>query len=173
MPSRIRIKKQRVASQIFRGKKSACLCKAGEVVNNVMRFKLSSGYSEETLQIQCNDWINAKYPEFEKLFFFNSFQGMKLNFGQIAKAKKTGGLKKGLPDFIFLKNNGKYSGLFIELKKESPFLKDGKTLRADDGHLQLQQDVISQLLIEGHFACFVWSLEQFKKTVTDYMEYRL
>ena len=136
-------------------------------------FKLSSGYSEENLQIQCNDWINAKYPEFEKLFFFNSFQGMKLNFSQIAKAKKTGGLKKGLPDFIFLKNNGKYSGLFVELKKESPFLKDGKTLRADDGHLQLQQDVINQLLIEGHYACFVWSLEQFKKVVTDYMEYRL
>jgi hypothetical protein len=129
--------------------------------------------SEEDLQKQCNDWMNARYPELEKLFFFNSFQGMKLNYGQIAKAKKTGGLKKGLPDFIFLKNNGKYSGLFIELKKKTPFLQDGKTLKADDGHLQIQQDVISQLLIEGHYACFCWSLEQFKKTVTDYMECRL
>lgn len=129
--------------------------------------------SEEDLQKQCNDWMNARYAELEKLFFFNSFQGMKLNYGQIAKAKKTGGLKKGLPDFIFLKNNGKYSGLFIELKKKTPFLQDGKTLKADDGHLQIQQDVISQLLIEGHYACFCWSLEQFKKTVTDYMECRL
>ena len=126
--------------------------------------------SEETLQIQCNDWMNLKYPELEKLFFFNSFQGMKLNFGQIAKAKKTGGLKKGLPDFIFLKNNGKYSGLFIELKKDSPFLKDGKTLKTDDGHLQLQQDVINQLLVEGHYACFVWALSQFKTVVENYME---
>lgn len=147
-------------------------------MKNIFKFKqkkfmLPSGYSEESLQIQCNDWINARYPELEKLFFFNSFQGMKLNFGQIAKAKKTGGLKKGLPDFIFLKNNGKFSGLFIELKKESPFLRDGKTLRADDGHLQLQQDVISQLSIEGHYACFVWSLEQFKNIVTNYMECKL
>lgn len=147
-------------------------------MKNIFKFKQKKfaptiGYSEESLQIQCNDWINAKYPELEKLFFFNSFQGMKLNFGQIAKAKKTGGLKKGLPDFIFLKNNGKFSGLFIELKKESPFLKDGKTLRADDGHLQLQQDVISQLLIEGHYACFVWSLDQFKNIVTNYMECKL
>jgi len=129
--------------------------------------------SEEDLQKQCNDWMNARYAELEKLFFFNSFQGMKLNYGQIAKAKKTGGLKKGLPDFIFLKNNGKYSGLFIELKKKTPFLQGGRTLKADDGHLQIQQDVISQLLIEGHYACFCWSLEQFKKTVTDYMECRL
>ena len=140
---------------------------------NQKKFTLSSGYSEESLQIQCNDWINSKYPELEKLFFFNSFQGMKLNYGQIAKAKKTGGLKKGLPDFIFLKNNGKYSGLFIELKKESPFLKDNKTLKSDDGHLQLQQDVISQLLLEGHYACFAWSLEQFKNIVTNYMECKL
>lgn len=138
------------------------------------KFNLTTlGMSEEDLQIKCNDWINARYPELEKLYFFNSFQGMKLNFGQINKAKKTGGLKKGLPDFIFLKNNGRYSGLFIELKKETPFLKDGKTLKSDDGHLQLQQDVISLLLLEGHYACFAWSFEQFKKIVTDYMECKL
>jgi hypothetical protein len=117
--------------------------------------------------------MNARYPELEKLFFFNSFPGYVFNARAKAKGKKTGGLKKGLPDFIFLKNNGKYSGLFIELKKKTPFLQDGKTLKADDGHLQIQQDVISQLLIEGHYACFCWSLEQFKKTVTDYMECRL
>ena len=129
--------------------------------------------SEEDLQKQCNDWMNARYPELEKIFFFNSFQGMYLTHGQRRKAKTTGGLKKGLPDFIFLKNNNKYSGLFIELKKKTPFLQDGRTLKADDGHLQIQQDVISQLLIEGHYACFCWSLEQFKKIVTDYMECRL
>lgn len=128
--------------------------------------------SEEVLQIKCSDWINARYPELSKLYFFNSFQGMRLTFGQIAKAKKTGGLKKGLPDFIFLKNNGSYSGLFIELKKESPFTKDG-SLKKDDGHLELQRDVLHQLGMEGHYACFVWSLEQFKTLVTKYMENQL
>jgi len=140
--------------------------------SSVNKKNVSLG-SEEDLQKQCNDWMNARYPELEKIFFFNSFQGMYLTHGQSAKGKNTGGLKKGLPDFIFLKNNNKYSGLFIELKKKTPFLQDGKTLKADDGHLQIQQDVISQLLIEGHYACFCWSLEQFKKTVTDYMECRL
>ena len=131
--------------------------------------------SEEQIQIMCSDWINIRYPELSKLYFFNSFQGMRLNFGQIKKAKKTGGLKTGLPDFMFLKNNGTYSSLFIELKKESPYLKIGipnNQIRNDE-HLQLQNDVIQQLKLEGHYACFAWSFDQFKKIVTDYMENRL
>ncbi len=131
--------------------------------------------TEEQIQIMCSDWINIRYPELSKLYFFNSFQGMRLNFGQIKKAKKTGGLKTGLPDFMFLKNNGTYSSLFIELKKESPYLKIGipnNQIRNDE-HLQLQNDVIQQLKLEGHYACFAWSFDQFKKIVTDYMENRL
>lgn len=131
--------------------------------------------TEEQIQIMCSDWINIRYPELSKLYFFNSFQGMRLNFGQIKKAKKTGGLKTGLPDFMFLKNNGTYSSLFIELKKESPYLKIGipnNQIRNDE-HLQLQNDVIQQLKLEGHYACFAWSFDQFKKIVMDYMENRL
>ena len=131
--------------------------------------------SEEQIQIMCSDWINIRYPELSKLYFFNSFQGMRLNFGQIKKAKKTGGLKTGLPVFMYLKNNGTYSSLFIELKKESPYLKIGipnNQIRNDE-HLQLQNDVIQQLKLEGHYACFAWSFDQFKKIVTDYMENRL
>ena len=45
--------------------------------------------TEEQIQIMCSDWINIRYPELSKLYFFNSFQGMRLNFGQIKKAKKT------------------------------------------------------------------------------------
>ncbi len=126
--------------------------------------------TEEQLQIMCNDWMTVRYPELNKIFFFNSFQGMRLAKWQIGTAKKTGGLKKGLPDFIFLKNNGKYSGLFIELKKESPYLKDNRTLKKDDGHLQLQADVIHLLIVEGHYASFCWSLNMFKEIVTKYME---
>ena len=131
--------------------------------------------TEEQIQIMCSDWMNIRYPELSKLYFFNSFQGMRLNFGQKKKKKKTGGLKTGLPDFMFLKNNGTYSSLFIELKKESPYLKIGipnNQIRNDE-HLQLQNDVIQQLKLEGHYACFAWSFDQFKKIVTDYMENKL
>ena len=134
--------------------------------------------TEEQIQIMCSDWMNIRYPELSKLYFFNSFQGMRLNFGQIKKAKKTGGLKTGLPDFMFLKNNGTYSSLFIELKKESPYNKDGSLQKHFDkktgrDHYADQNDVLELLKLEGHYACFAWSFDQFKKIVTDYMENKL
>lgn len=73
----------------------------------------------------CNQWIETVYPELTELFYFHSFQGMKLPIWAIVKAKKSGGLKANILDFQFNKNNGKYFGLFIELKKETPYLKNG------------------------------------------------
>ena len=79
--------------------------------------------SEESLQIQCNDFLKIKYPELDRLYWFNSLQSVKLSIGTIAKMKRSGGLKKNLLDFYLLKNNGKYCGLVIELKKETPYKK--------------------------------------------------
>lgn len=127
--------------------------------------------SEEQLQIMCADWIESQYKELSELFYFHSFLGMKLPIWAIVKAKKTGGLKANILDFQFAKNNGKYSSLYIELKKESPYLKNGN-LKKDD-HLEKQNNTINLLRLEGHYACFAWSLTQFKQIVTDYMECRL
>lgn len=119
----------------------------------------------------CADWIESQYRELTELFYFHSFLGMKLPIWAIVKAKKTGGLKANILDFQFAKNNGKYSSLYIELKKESPYLKNGN-LKKDD-HLEKQNNTINLLRLEGHYACFAWSLNQFKQIVTDYMECRL
>lgn len=131
--------------------------------------------SEEEIQIVCNEWMEKRYPELTELFYFHAFQGMKfpdrVRWQIIAKAKKLGGLKKNILDFQFNKNNGKYSSLYIELKKETPFNKDG-TLKKDD-HLQSQANTIELLKLEGHYACFAWSFEQFKTIVTNYMECKL
>lgn len=136
--------------------------------------------TEEQIQIMCYDWLrfNTKYLPLKQLWFFNSFQGMKLNGRQIAKAKKTGAFNRSMPDFMFLKNNGKYTSLFIELKKESPYNKDGSLQKHFDkktgrDHYADQNDVLELLKLEGHYACFAWSFDQFKKIVTDYMENKL
>lgn len=130
---------------------------------------------EDLLQIKCNEWMEYSYHELTRLFKFNSFQGMAFpmpyKWGIINNAKKLGGLKKSILDFEFAKNNGKYSSLFIELKTENPFDKNGNVINKNEA---LEQwDTIQLLLTEGHYACFAWSFEQFKKIVTDYMENRL
>jgi len=48
-------------------------------------------------------------------YMFATLNGVKLHMGQAKKAKASGN-KRGVPDIILPYNNGKYSGLFIELK---------------------------------------------------------
>jgi len=131
--------------------------------------------SEEDLQAMCVQWIEHRYPELSELFYFHAFQGMKFpnkyRWNIIAKAKKLGGLKKNILDFQFNKNNGKYSSLFIELKIESPFLKNGELKK--DEHLAAQYNTINLLKLEGHYACFCWTFDQFKTIVENYMENKL
>ena len=152
----------------------------GHVTKKKSPFKLMPfDMSEEELQIMCYNWLeSSKYRVLTKLYFFNSFQGMYLTGRQRAQAKRTGGFNSGMPDFMFLKNNGSYSGLFIELKKDCPYNKDGTLQKHFDkktgkDHYAEQNDVLELLKIEGHYACFVWSLEQFKTLVTKYMENQL
>ncbi len=130
---------------------------------------------EDLLQVKCNQWMEYAYPELTRLFKFNAFQGMvflgKYKWSIISNARKLGGLKKSILDFEFNKNNGKYSSLFIELKIENPFDKNGNVI--DKGEAIEQWDTIQLLQNEGHYACFAWSFDQFKKIVTDYMENKL
>ena len=124
--------------------------------------------TEEQLQVKCNQWISATYPELDRLFWFNSLQSVRLSFGTIRKMKASGGLKKNLLDFQLLKNNGKYCGLLLELKKESPYKRDGKLVSNE--HYQNQADTMELLRTENYYADFVWTFEQFRDIVTRYMD---
>jgi hypothetical protein len=138
----------------------------------VKKYKLKSfTISEEHLQIQCNDFLKIKYPELDRLYWFNSLQSIKLSIGAIAKVKRSGGLKKNLLDFYLLKNNGKYCGLVIELKKESPYKLNGQ-LKQDE-HLENQRDTIDLLLTEGYYAKFCWDLKDFQNTIRLYLDNKL
>lgn len=72
--------------------------------------------SEHQEQCAVFSWAahnSAKYPELR--FMFGTLNGVRLQIGQATKAKKAGN-KRGVPDIILPYNNGKYNGLFIELK---------------------------------------------------------
>lgn len=133
---------------------------------------------EATLQEACNDWMESTYPELTELFYFHAFQGLKLprsteierriTYSILGQAKKLGGLKENILDFQFNKNNVVYSGLFIELKIKCPYNLDGSV--RNEGKAIEQNNTINLLLIEGHYACFAWSLDMFKSIVKNYME---
>lgn len=109
---------------------------------------------EESLQIAISRFIKLQYPN---VIFTSESSGIRLTMGQAVKAKKQRSKHK-LPDMIILQPNKEYHGICFELKKKSPFLKDGSL--STNKHIQEQHKTLKQLSTLGYYTCFVWSLEQ-------------
>jgi len=73
------------------------------------------------------------------------------------------------PDLIILEPRKGYAGLLIELKKESPFKKDGVTLYKNE-HLEAQQKSIDDLISKGYLAFFKWEFDDIKELINWYMK---
>lgn len=71
-----------------------------------------------------------------------------------------------LPDIWILEPKGNLSGLFLEVKTESVFKRDG-SFKA--GHIQEQAEMLARLRKKGYSAMFVWSFEHAKATIDTYM----
>lgn len=139
--------------------------------------------TEESLHKSITTYIKLQYPNVE---FTTDMSGVRLPIGL---AKKTKALRSGngFPDILILKTvtygygeivheNGDtnkvpvflFTGLFLEVKAESPFLKDGITLKKSD-HLQEQDAKHKKLLAQGYLCQFVWTFEQAKNIIDNYM----
>ena len=74
----------------------------------------------------------------------------------------------GFPDITIYESNVKYSALFLEVKKESPFKKDGKLKKS--AHLQEQNLMHKRLRAKGYKVLFVWRLEQVIQVLKEYLK---
>lgn len=121
---------------------------------------------EFELQKMVCQWLTLQYPSV--LFMSDTVASVKLTIPQANRNKSI--QKQGFktPDLIILKPNGKYAGLFIELKIETPFKKDGQIKASGKDHLLNQQRTIAQLNALGYKAVFCWSFEQ---TITEIQSY--
>lgn len=100
------------------------------------------------------------------MIFGSDASGLKLPKGQASKLAR---MKSGpkLPDMWIAEPSNGYHGLFLEVKAESPFKKDGSLYAGD--HLKEQAAMIERLKKKGYQAMFVWSLEQAIVEVNKYM----
>lgn len=124
---------------------------------------------EFQLQKAICRWLDAQYPKV--LYLSDTVASVQLTFPQQNRNKmiQKSGFKT--PDLIIFEPNNYYHGLFIELKSETPFKKDG-TLRKDE-HLEAQQKTINDLKDKGYYACFAWDLSQIMNIINLYMDYCL
>lgn len=139
---------------------------------------------EKTLHRQICEYIKLQYRH---IMFNTDMSGLKLSIGESVRAKKLRS-NNGFPDIMILEpklygfgeiqtaDDDKihrcklfhFCGLFLEVKKESPYKKNGELKKND--HLSEQNNVHIRLRAAGYMAQFVWSFDQAKKIIDNYIK---
>ncbi len=107
-----------------------------------------------------------KYPDV--LVFSDTAAHIKKTVVQQSRANK---LSTGIkwPDVFIAQPSGDYSGLYLEFKAETPYKKDGVTLKKND-HIEAQAHAMQLLERKGYKCYFVWSVGQALDIVEKYFE---
>lgn len=121
---------------------------------------------EYQLQKQVCTYISTQYPNV--LFLSDTIASVSLTIPQAIrnKAIQKNGFK--CPDLLILEPKKGYSGLFIELKKDSPYKKDG-TLKKNK-HLEYQEKSMQELRSKGYYCLFSWNFEQTQRIIDIYLK---
>ena len=117
--------------------------------------------------------------QYKNVMFSSDLSGIKLPMGLSMKVKDLRS-DNGFPDLPIYKPNKSYAGLFLELKKETPYKKDGglkkqkgyrKVLghKVEYDHLQEQRTMMERLTAEGYLCSFVWDFDQAVELINKYM----
>ena len=104
--------------------------------------------------------INVLGINFNKPIRENSFKKCK-------KIQKNG---FSCTDLLILEPTNGYSGLFIELKIETPFKKNGEIKASKDDHLKNQLEAINKLKEKGYMALFSWNFDMTKDIIDNYLK---
>lgn len=122
--------------------------------------------NEYLLQKQVCEYLELQYPNV--LFLSDTIASIKLTMPQAVRNKAI--QKKGFkcPDLLILEPNELFNGLFIELKTETPFRKDGRIKKNE--HLEGQLKTINELSKKNYFCCFSWSFEMTKEIIDKYLK---
>lgn len=101
------------------------------------------------------------------IFKSDTGAGVKLTMPQAVRMKaiQKDGFK--CPDLMIFEPNGFTHGLFLELKSEIPWTKEGNYKST---HIRAQSDSISALKNRGYDAHFVWTLDQAIEIIEEYLK---
>jgi hypothetical protein len=136
-------------------------------------------HPEFELQKAVCKYLSFKFPNV--LFLSDTVANLGLTDPQRQRNKSIQKDGFSCPDLIILEPNEKYKGLFIELKKETPFKKNGELKsqmvypknRPAYNHLERQQESIIKLKGLGYYACFSWGYENTIKLIEKYLNNNL
>lgn len=125
-------------------------------------------HEEFDLQVAISRYLSYQYPDV--LFISDTIANLKLTPMQAGRNKKIQKSGFKTPDLLILEPRHGRSGLFIELKLETPFKKDGSIKASAKDHLKGQADSLFKLSKKGYKACFSWGFEMTKDIIDDYLK---
>jgi hypothetical protein len=106
------------------------------------------------------------------MFLSDTIASVKLTLPQQGRNKKIQCAGFKTPDLLIFASREvdgeKFSGLFIELKAESPYKIDGKTLKSNE-HVEAQSRDLDRLAGEGYFTTFAWSFDMCRNIIDKYL----
>jgi len=124
-------------------------------------------HHEYDLQVAVCRYLSYQYPDIE--FMSDTIANLKLTQTQASRNKKIQKTGFSTPDLLILEPRNGFSGLFIELKIDTPFKKDGEIKASKDNRLENQLKAINSLNKKGYFCCFSWSFDMTKEIIDNYL----
>lgn len=123
--------------------------------------------TELSEQLQFCRYMDTHYPH---LIYMSNAGGLRMTIGQAMQWKRLNS-RRGMPDLFIAEPRGKFSGLFIEMKKtgEKIVKKDGVTLKTP--HLVEQDEVLFLLRCAGYQAQFALGLTEAISILEEYMNH--
>lgn len=129
---------------------------------------MSKKQPEFELQSAICRYLSYEYGEI--LFISDTIASLKLTPAQANRNKKIQKFGFSCPDLLILEPRNGYSGLFIELKVETPFKKNGEIKASKDDHLKNQLEAINKLNEKGYKAVFSWDFDMTKDIIDNYLK---
>ncbi len=139
-------------------------------------------HKEFDLQKQVCRFLDIKYPNV--IYMSDTIANLKLTMGQKQRNKSIQKSGFHCPDLIILEPNTNYNGLFIELKIETPYKKDGtlksqmterlvKGVKIKYNHLEAQSNSMKELQKRGYYCTFAWDFKMVEEIIKKYINNEL
>jgi hypothetical protein len=129
---------------------------------------MSKKQPEFELQSAICRYLSYEYKDV--LFLSDTIASLKLTPAQASRNKKIQKFGFSCPDLLILEPRNGYCGLFIELKVETPFKKNGEIKASKDDHLENQLQAIEKLNQKGYKALFSWGFDMTKEIIDNYLK---
>ena len=125
-------------------------------------------HEEYELQKSVARYLSLQFPDIE--FMSDTIASVKLTDRQAGRNKLIQKNNFKCPDLLIFEPRNGFCGLFIELKIQTPFKKDGTIKASSKDHLKLQNECLQKLTSKGYKAVFSWGFDMTKEIIDQYLK---